>query len=463
MSKTIYLDRLSKIEGHARLKVVFDAKKVTEARMEVFEGAQFYEAMVRGRPCTEIPITTARICGFCSQGHQNTAIAALENAMQIIPSPQTKALRELLQIAQTLSSHALHLYFLALPDYLGFSSAIQMASKYPAEVKRALKLKHVSTELCSAFGGREIHAITPAIGGFRNVPTKAKLEVMLEAVKDCKSDAIETARLFGKLECPKFERPTEYVALHGAGYSLMEGAIVSSPCMQKNPKAKGRGKNVCVVVPPNEVGKHLKEHLVDYSTAKHATFDDKTYMVGSLARVNINYDELSESTKQVAQESGISFPNYSPFTNNYAQALEMVQFHDRAIELLEQLIPSIKQEPLHALEFSECSGAAVTEVPRGILLHEYSLDAHGRITKANIVTPTAQNLRNIEEDIKKFLPPIAEKPKAFIVTELEKLVRAYDPCISCASHFLELDIIRDGGTDGSPLRGSRVPLPKNLT
>ncbi|MEW5955028.1 MAG: Ni/Fe hydrogenase subunit alpha [Candidatus Micrarchaeota archaeon] len=437
MEKTIRVDRLSKIEGHANLAVTVEGREVKDVKMEVFEAAQFYEAVVRAKPFHEVPITVGRICGFCSQAHHNTALAAIEEAVGLEPTRQTRLLRELLQIGQMLTSHSLHLYFLALPDYLGFDNAIQMASKHPAYVQQALELKHVATELVVAVGAREIHSINALVGGFSSVPTKSKIGVLANKLKQSKQAALETVKLFGSLKTPELESPPRYACLSAEGeYAIMGGIIESSEC--KTPSEAGK----CIVLHKNEYRRYMQEYLKPHSTSKFATFGGATYFVGALARVNNNFSRLSEDARKAALETSTKFPNASPFANNLAQAIELVHFHDRAIEILAGLSKTIKQEPLPHIAPKAGKGIGVTEAPRGTLIHEYEVGADGRVTAANIVTPTAQNLRHMEETIREYVPWLLHLPDEKISLELEKLVRAYDPCFSCSTHFLKLKLDR---------------------
>jgi len=437
MEKTIRVNRLSKIEGHANLAVTVEGKEVKDVKMEVFEAAQYYEAMVRDKPFHELPITVGRICGFCSQAHHNTALAAIEEALGYEPTRQTKLLRELLQIGQMLTSHALHLYFLALPDYLGFDNAIQMASKYPKHVQQALELKHAATELVVAVGAREIHSINAMVGGFSSVPTKSKIGVLSNKLKQSKQAALETVKLFGSLKTPDLQSPPRYACLSSQGeYAIMGGMIESSEC--KIPYEAGK----CITVHKDQYRKQVQEYLKPYSTSKFASFAGATYFVGALARVNNNFVQLSEDAKKAALETSTKFPSSCMFANNLAQAIELIHFHDRAIEILGELSKTIKQEPVAHLTPKAGKGIGITEAPRGILIHEYELAADGRVEAANIVTPTAQNLRHLEESVREYVPWLLHLPDEQISLELEKLVRAYDPCFSCSTHFLKLKLNR---------------------
>lgn len=419
MSKTINLNHIAKIEGHARLNVKIEGNKVEKCQLEVFEGARYFEAIVKGRRYDELPIITARICGICSQAHAITALQAIEAAFKIKPSQQTNTLRELLCNASIIQSHALHLYFMALPDYLGYDSAIAMASKYKKEVACALKLKRLSNDIINAIGGRDIHSVTSVAGGFSKIPDKSQLKSLLSRLKEAKEDAIETAKLFARLKYPKFERRTEYFALaKPKQYAILDGSI-------SNAKTKVKTK---------DYEKHFKEYIQPYSTAKFSAVKDKPYMTGALARININKKMLSYNAKKSLK---IKTPCYNPFMNNYCQAVEIVHMIEYSIKLLEGL--NIKEETVPAIKAKAGRGISVTEAPRGLLFHDYTFDKKGIVKSANIVAPTSQNLKNIEEDIKEFLPTVLKKKEKEIILDLEKLIRAYDPCISCSTHFLEVN------------------------
>ncbi|MCX6767730.1 MAG: Ni/Fe hydrogenase subunit alpha [Candidatus Micrarchaeota archaeon] len=423
--KAISIEALTKIEGNARLAVVMDGKQVKDVRLEVVEGARYFESIIKGRRFDQIPEVTERICGTCGPGHLNTALAAIEDALGIQPSEQTMLLRELIQIGMFIQNHSLHLHFLALPDYLGFDNAIEMAKKHPEAVKRAIELKKFGNKIVTIAGGREVHPMRPVVGGFTKTPSRDEWNDILVEAKSLKPRAVEVARLFSKVNYPRFERATEYVALRGKRFALLDGAIASTagPAVEKK-----------------DFKKHAEEAVKPYSSAKFASFAGKPYMVGSLARINLNQDRLGDDAKRCVAEGPIKFPSSNPFHINYAQAIELVQVFDQMIDLMENHSP--KQEAPVEARPRAGTGVGVTEVSRGTLYHQYALDRQGRVVDADIMTPTAQNLHNIEEDLKAYLPPLAGQPDEKIALECEKLIRSYDPCISCATHFLELEIKR---------------------
>ncbi len=418
MAKTIKLDHITKIEGHAQLIVKIDKGKVKKVEVNVVEGARFFEAIVKGRKYDEVSVLTSRICGTCSPIHVVTALKAVENAFNVQISEQTKLLRELIVLGSLIQNHICHCYFLVLPDYLGYESAVQMASKYKEEVKRALRLKGLGNEIVAVVGGREVHPMTPRIGGFSKLPEKKDLDMLLEKLRNLKEDATKTVLLFKGLKYPRFLRGTRYFALKSNKYDYLNGSIS------------------CVggaFVPTKGYETYFKEYFTG-SAAKHVVVEGKSYMVGALARLNNNYEKLSKDAKKLLE--GIDLPHYSPFMNIVAQTIEVVNAFDRCIEILENL--ELKEETLPKVEVKSARGIGVSEAPRGLLFHDYIFDNNGLVIKANIITPTAQNLSSMEDDIKEFLPTILNNKKEHIILNLEKLIRAYDPCISCSAHFLEV-------------------------
>ncbi|MFH1722944.1 MAG: Ni/Fe hydrogenase subunit alpha [Candidatus Altiarchaeota archaeon] len=420
---TIELDHITKVEGHAKLKVKVDGGVVTKCQLEVFEGARYFEGILQGRRYDEAPHLTSRICGVCSQAHLITALQAIENALGVDVSPQTRLLRELLLLGQMIQSHALHLYLLVLPDYMGFESAIAMAAKYPKHIQRALNIKKLGNDICTLIGAREVHSITAVPGGFSKIPSQKELDSLLERIKKQKGDIVKAAELFAEFKYPDYQRPTEYVALQKEDeYALMDGTINST-------------EGLCIS--KERYLDYFQENIQEYSTAKFVVSEGKGYMVGSLARINLNQRMLSSDARKLIDKSKFDFPNYNPFLNNFAQAVEMVHFTDRAIDILENI--RIRKEDPVDFKLRAGRGVAATEVPRGTLYHDYELDDKGDVVHANIITPTTQNLKNCEDDIKGFLPTILKKSQKQVVSNIEMLIRAYDPCISCSTHFLDVE------------------------
>lgn len=423
----IKIDHITKIEGHANVTVNIEKGVLKKVQFETVEGARFFEGIVVGRKYYDVQKFVSRICGVCSQAHLLGAIFALENALGVKVSKQTRLLRKLVNIASIVQSHTLHAYFLALPDYLGFESAISMAAKHGDEVKRALKIKKIANDINATIGGRDIHCITLVVGGFTKTPTNDGLKELLLRVKEGKAEATKAAKLFGSIKYPDFERETEYLAIKNEKeYALNIGFIASTKGLK---------------VPVEKYGDLIHEIIKNYAASKFALLKNKGYMVGALSRINNNHGQLSSSAKKAIRDSRYDFPSFNPFLNNFAQAVELVHLFDEAIDILKNLKIKNEGEPdLVDIKLRPGHGFAGLEVPRGTLFHEYELDKDGVVTKANIIAPTTQNLKNIEDDLKEYIPQLIQKklPKNKMIFEIEKLIRAYDPCISCSTHFVRL-------------------------
>ena len=421
MSKTIKLDHITKIEGHASLHIKVDNGKVEKVDMKILEGARYFEGILLDKPHENVPQMVSRICGFCSQIHQITALQAIENALNIKVSEYVSDLRESIILASTMQSHALHLLFFALPDYMGYESAIAMAKDHPEYIKKALEVKLLSDNVCRTIGGRALHTLTPVVGGFTRFPTKEEGKALIKELDEAKEKTIWMAELFDGIDYPSFEREKAYAALvNGSGYPFLRGDVKS---------------NTGDLFGPHNYHNYIDETFYEDSTAKRATIKGKEYAVGALARININKDNLSKDAKQLMLKLRHKFPNNSPYMNNVAQAIENVHAIDRLKELLEKI--DGRKEAILPPGRTSGRGVSITEAPRGTLIHDYMID-NGRIEKARIITPTVQLLDTIEKDVEAFLPTILDKKENEIKFELEKLIRSYDPCISCSAHFLEV-------------------------
>jgi len=406
---------MTKVEGHARLHVIIEDEKIIKCELEAIEGARFFEGLLLGKKFDEAPEITSRICGICSSAHTIATVQAIEKALGIRPSKHTLLLREALIMGETLRSHATHLYFMALPDYLGLESVLQLKEKKPKYVDFAFELITIGNKIVEAVGGREIH---PFPAGFENVKINTKRLQEVKEMLKAKRDKIKKGlKIFLKLKYPKLIRKTDYLCLKKKDdYAFIGGLLHSKSGTIKTTDYK----------------KHITEELREYSTSKFALKDGQSFMVGAMARINNNYEQLSKHAKEFLT---IKPPFDNPFYNNVAQAAEILHIVDRLIEMLNKIRPVKKKKPIpktgHAV--------AAVEAPRGTLFHEYKLDRDGIITYANIITPTVQNLARMEGDIQLLLQKIMHKNKDEIKLEIEKLIRAYDPCFSCSTHFLELD------------------------
>ena len=420
-SKTIKLEHITKIEGHAKLNLKVESNELKKVKLDVYESARFFESLVLCRRYDDISPLTSRICGICSPSHSMTSLMATEDAFGVKVSDQTHTLRDLLLYGTVFQNHVLHLYILALPDYLGFDSAIAMASKYRDVVQRALQLKKLGNELVTVIGGREIHPFTAVVGGFSKIPEKERLDGLLSRFKAMRKDAKATVDLFLKLKYPKLERESQAFAFVNDKHSFYRGKINCTGGVCYSEKDY---ENV------------FEEHIKKGSTAKYVLYRGKPFFNGALARLLVNGDSLSKDARKYLGE--VNFKN--PFHNNAAQAIEVLHCFDRIIEILEN--NNFRDE--NPVEFSPKPGRGIayTEAPRGLLVHDYTYDETGHLMKANIITPTAQNLKQMEEDLKIMVPPILNKPEQKIKGQIEMLIRSYDPCFSCSAHFLDLKIER---------------------
>lgn len=423
----ITLNHITKVEGHAKLDLKIVDGKVESCELGSVEGSRYFEGLLKGRKWNEVQEITTRICGICSSAHNVAAIMAMENTLGITPSKQTVALRQLQTIGERIRSHAAHLYFLALPDYLGYKSALEMASKYKNEIARALRLMKLGNDLVKLITGRVIHPISPTIGGFLHFPTQESLDQIRDRLDKAKDDILETNKLFSSIKYPNFKRPTQYMSIvKNNEFGTSQGDINIGEKIYKQ----------------KDLHSFVDEYHESFSSANFVVRENKAYSAGALARLNNSVDKLSPETKKFMKTISIKYPSDNPFHNIMAQALELIHYREECIKLLDNF--KVQKEDIVTIELKEGHGIAANEAPRGTLWHEYKVDKKGIITYANIVTPTAQFLRNLNEDIAAYVQQLldsgADKDK--IVLEIEKLIRSYDPCFSCSSHFLKVKWIQ---------------------
>ncbi len=424
----IEVHHVTRVEGHGNIVVNAKNGVLEECRLEIVETPRFFEAMLRGRPYTESSHITSRICGICAVGHATASLRATENALGIEPSEQTVLLRKLNFHGEILDSHVLHIYMLVAPDLLGVGSVIPLVQIAPEVVLRALRIKKLAGDLCAALCGRHTHPIAMAVGGFTHYPTTDELLALRARLVDARADMDATVALAKTLPWPAFTRETEYIALRKEDeYAFIDGTVTTTD--------GGR-------YPISDYRKVTNERLVTHSTAKHTAHKRESYMVGALARFNVNHDQLHPRAKAAAAELGLTPLCTNPFLNTAAQVVEMIHSIEDAIQLIDQLVArGIRPEPLPAFPGKAGEGFGACEVPRGILFHNYQIDADGRVTGANCIIPTGQNLANIEADMRKLVPEILDQPQEKIQLMLEMLVRAYDPCISCSTHVLRVKFV----------------------
>lgn len=424
---TINVHEVTRVEGHGNIVVRAKDGTIEELRLEIIESPRFFEAMVRGRKYTDINFITSRICGICAVGHCTTSLQATERAMGIQISEQTRKLRELNFNGEQLQSHILHEYFLVAPDFFKAGSVIPLAATHPDVVKRALRLKKLANDICGLIGGRKVMPISLVPGGFTRIPTKKELTELKRRLIEAGPDIDETVRLFASLKMPEFHRETEYISLtNPTEYAWIEGDVMSSDAG---------------TVKPMDYQKFVKEKIVKHSTCKHAYNKRESYMVGALARFNNNSKHLHPKAKKAAADLKLQAPCHNPFMINAAQIVEVVHCYEDSLRLVDELLESpLKPEPIDVKPRAG-RGVGACEVPRGILFHDYTYDDNGTLVSANLVIPTNQNVANIEQDIRAIVPQIIDRPHDEIRLTLEMLVRAYDPCISCSVHMLDVKFV----------------------
>lgn len=393
--------------------------QVKEARLKVTEGARLIEGILIGRYYREAPEITSRICGVCPVVHNLTAIKALEAALDISVSDQTKDLRRLLMFGQMINSHCLHLFFFSLADFFGIKSDIDLIKKFPQKTEAALIVRDFGNLLVRTIGGRIIHPLRADIGGFRKLPSKDDLLMLQKQAKKVFPLARELGQLFASLTYPQLQRETEYISLATKSeYAIYDGDIKSS-----------QGLNI----PEEKFMFDIKEIERPQAVAKRPMHHEKSFMVGALARLNNNQSQLSKAAKQLLRDSDLKLPCFNPFYNILAQAIEIVHCIEKVNHLVENLLAKPLKDDKIDYQVKSGKGVGAIEAPRGTLYHYYKIDKQGLIEDCNIITPTAQNLANIEDDLKEFLPQFKVRTSQR-QEQVKMLVRAYDPCITCATH-----------------------------
>jgi sulfhydrogenase subunit alpha len=424
-SRTIQVNYLARAEGEGALHLSMRDGELVDLRLEIFEPPRFFESFLRGRDSREAPDLTARICGICPVAYQMSTVHALERLYGITIDPSVRELRRLYFCGEWIESHTLHIHMLAAPDFLGCDSIITMAEKNRAAVECGLRIKKVGNAIVAALGGRSVHPVGACIGGFTRAPTREQLAPLREQLLRIRDDAVACVRWVASFELPAVQRDIEFVSLrHPSEYPMNEGRIVSS---------KG------VDAAPENFEDFFEEHQVSYSNALHCKVKGRgPYFVGPLARINLNFDRLGSEVASVARETGIAWPNSNPYTSIVARALEVLYAVDEAIRVIDAYQPP--SAPAVAYEVRSGIGRAITEAPRGSLYHAFETDAQGLIRSARITPPTSQNQAQIEADLRALVPDIVNHPQAVATRNCEMAIRNYDPCISCSTHFLKLEI-----------------------
>lgn len=423
----IVIDHIARIEGHAGFIGKIINGKIAEAKIETQEGARLFESMLIGRHYFDAPVITARICGVCPVIHMLTSIKAIENAFGIDPHPLTVTLRQLMLAGQTIQSHTLHLYFLVLADYFNTESGIEFAKKYPENAKEFLSLRDFGNRIVEIIGGRTIHPLTPQVGGFTKLPNIKKLTELSAEIPRNMIAAKKLLNIISNIPWPKFKRATNYVALsNNIGYLPYEGPVNST---QNHPMSA------------EKFIKTIRETEAINTPSKRARIHSKGYLVGALSRLNLNSKKLNPEAVSEFEKLNIPIPCHNSFFNNIAQATEIVHLMEEVKNLLDEYLTRAEGLSLDEInnQFKPKAsfGVGALEAPRGTLFHAYRFNKDGIITETNIITPTVQSITNLEEDLKVWLKTqergaqidIEEEKKAVM-----KLIRAYDPCITCATH-----------------------------
>jgi sulfhydrogenase subunit alpha len=426
---SVNVHHLTRVEGHGNIVVDVKNGELKECRLEIVESPRFFEAMLLGKPYHQASHITSRICGICAVGHATASLRTSERALGVEPSEQTVLLRKLNFHGEIIDSHVLHSYMLVAPDFFGVGSVIPLAKSHTDVVLRALRIKKLSGDLCAMIGGRHTHPIALCVGGFTHTPTEDELRAMRKRLVDARRDMDETVALFKTLDWPQFERETEYVSLTKPDeYAFIDGQIKTSDGF---------------LYELDDYRQVTNEKIVPHSTAKHASHNRESYMVGALARVNNNFDRLHPRAKQAAADLGLEPICYNSFMNTAAQVVEMVHSVENAIQITDELLArGVKPEAPVEVEVKASEGVGSCDVPRGILFHNYKIGDDGLVAGANCVIPTAQNYANMEADMRALVPQILDRPEPEITLMMEMLIRAYDPCISCSTHFLDVKFVK---------------------
>ena len=429
MSKEVLsIDHMARVEGHGQVKVSIKEGVVESVQMQIDEPARFFESMVRGRRFDEIPYIASRICGICSASHVITSLQAIEQAFGITVSERTRMLRELLVYGSYLQNHATHLYVLAAPDYLKQQSVLPLANMDKGLFDKALALKSLGNELCNMVGGRSIHPITAVVGGFTSEPTAQQYLQMADQLDAALEFAKETVDVFNGFPTPMLETDGDMMAM------VEQGAYPISLSSRFVLVDSGKEYDC------GELHDAIEEYAVAHSGALFARVKEskKPYMVGALARINASWNNITSEAKFAAAKAGIRPPERNPFNNNVAQAIELVDAVQRCAQLCRDLAGDKFEGTTKPVEFQVKAGPGIgfNEAPRGTVFHDLEFDEEGRVIHAAIVTPTAQNVANMEADMMKLACDLAAQnvSEDELKKQVEMLVRAYDPCFSCSVH-----------------------------
>ena len=426
-TRTIKTAALARVEGEGAMYVRIRNGEVDDVRLEIYEPPRFFEALLRGRKFSEVPDITARICGICPMAYMTSAFNAIEDALGVEVDERMRALRRLMYCGEWVESHALHVFLLHAPDFLGFESAWTMAREHPEMVEIGLNIKKTGNDLLRLIGGRAIHPINVRVGGFYRVPTRRELETLVEPLKTAREQAQAAVAWVAKLPFPEFEQDYEFVSLrHPDVYAIEDGRLVSGSGLE---------------IGPGDYEEHFTESQVEHSTALHSRLrDGGAYFLGPMARYSLNSSQLSPLAREAAGQAGLGQVCRNPFKSIIVRAIEVLYAFDEALRLIDSYEPP--DPPAVELEPRASEGCGWSEAPRGMLWHRYRLAEDGSIEEAKIVPPTSQNQARIEQDLREFVRPRVDLSDERLQRECEQAIRNYDPCISCSTHFLKLEVDR---------------------
>jgi sulfhydrogenase subunit alpha len=423
-TRTICVEALSRVEGEGGMTVRLRNGTVESVELRIYEPPRFFEAFLRGRSPTEVVDIVARICGICPVAYQMSAVHAIERARGVRITPEIRRLRRLLYCGEWIESHSLHMHLLHAPDFLGCESGLKAAETQPDAIRRGLRLKKHGNELLEVLGGRAIHPVNVTVGGFYRAPRREEFDRLIPHFEWGLQAAIDATRWVAGFSFPEFETDYDFISLaHSDEYALNEGRIVSS------------GSNAWNV---DDFEREFEERQVPHSTALQTVrlSTGGAYFVGPLARVNLSFDHLSGTARRTADEIGFAPPCRNPFRSIIARGLELIHAYDEALLILRNYRePAVSRVEVPA---GPGEGCAATEAPRGLLYHRYRLDDAGLVSLAKIVPPTSQNQGQIEHDLAAWLPRVLTVSDEAIAHSCERVIRNYDPCISCSTHFLRI-------------------------
>jgi coenzyme F420-reducing hydrogenase alpha subunit len=422
-NRVIKVDTLARVEGEGGIFIKIADGKITDTKVRIYEPPRFFEAFLRGRSFMEAPDITARICGICPIAYQMSSVHAMEDAIGVTVDGQLRELRRLIYCGEWIESHVLHIYLLHAPDFLGYEDALLLAKDKPEVVKDALRMKKIGNDIVNLLGGREIHPINVKVGGFYKVPTKGELEAMVENLKWGRDKAIATAKLTSTFEFPALEVEYEYVCLnHPSEYPMLGDRFITT-----------HGLDIAV----REYEFHFEERHIGHSNALHSVLKGRgPYHVGPLARYNLSFDKLTPLAKEVANDVKLIPPVHNPFKSIVARSIETVYAFDLAL----QIIAEYEQPSEPAVDVTPVAGIGfgASEAPRGTLYHRYRIDDEGLITDAKIVRDGAESPHH-RGDLRKFVTANIDMEREQLTWKVEQAVRNYDPCISCATHFVRIE------------------------